>query len=422
MTLPDTPRVLALSARDRLALTEACRRLAERLEREPALDPDDVAATLHLGRERFAARHAVHGRTTAELATALRAGAPATAPGAVPAVELYLGALTAPASTAPELPQVTEALALAERLGAPAAGRAVAVQYGLAAWLIARGVVPREIRGEGTGALAADALLGRTTLADALRADVGTPGGAGGAAPGHALAVDLTDAEGGTTERLRVTPGDGASLAGLLAELWRRGLDVDTTLGRPGRKVRLPGYPFRRATADEQPAAAARGLRPLTPHEQRWLFHDLVRSSSSAEHNARAVAVRPGPAPEPTAVAAAFTELQRRHPKLRTAFTQQGGRWFARTDAAPTGLTAPVPGRPAGAVAAGPFELRDAPLVRCVLDTGDSAGDSTGTGDGTGDGWTLALAAYEPVAGREAVEGLLTELLDLCGAARPALI
>ncbi|KJS54257.1 hypothetical protein VM98_20170 [Streptomyces rubellomurinus subsp. indigoferus] len=401
MTLPDAPRVLALSARDRLALTEACRRLAERLEREPALDPDDVAATLHLGRERFAARHAVHGRTTAELAAALRAGAPADAPQAAPAVELHLGALTEPLPGAPELPQVTEALALAEQLGASPAGRAVAVQYGLAAWLIARGVVPREIHGEGTGALAADALLGRTALADALRADVDRPGGAGEAA----LALDLTDPGTGATERLRVTPEDGAPLsgplAGLLAELWRRGLDVDTTLGRPGRKVRLPGYPFRRTTADEQPATAARGLRPLTPHEQRWLFHDLVRSSSSAEHNARAVAVRPGPAPEPAAVAAAFTALQQRHPKLRTVFTQQGGRWFARTDAAPTGLTAPVPGRPAEAVAAGPFELRDAPLVRCVLDTGER--------DGTD--WTLALAAYEPVAGREAVEALLTELL-----------
>ncbi|WP_031075181.1 hypothetical protein [Streptomyces sp. NRRL WC-3742] len=401
MTTPmtDAPRVLALSARDGRALAEARHRLADHLEREGALDPDDVAATLHLGRERFAARHAAVGRTTAELAAALRAETPAetpsATPGTAPAVELHLGALAEAA--APELPQVTEALALADSLGAGPAGRAVALQYGLAAWLIARGVVPREIHGTGTGALAADALLGRTALADALRAQPPAV-----EAPDRTpLTVELTDPVTGATERLPL--GDGAHL---LAHLWRSGLDVDTTLGRPGRRVRLPGYPFRRS-ADGPTSSAARGLRPLTPHEQRWLFHDLVRSSSSAEHNTRASAVRPGPAPRPSTVAEAFSTLQQRHPELRTAFTQQGGRWFARTAPTPAAVTAPDPSRTAEAVAAAPFELRDAPLVRCVLDPAP---------DGS---WTLALAAYEPVAGPEAVEALLTELLDLCGAPTP---
>ncbi|MFI6153759.1 hypothetical protein ACIBCA_13785 [Kitasatospora sp. NPDC051170] len=386
----DAPRVLALSARDGHALAEARHRLADHLERNGSLDPDDVAATLHLGRERFAARHAAVGRTTAELAAALRAEPQADTPDTAPSVELHLGSLTDAPETA-RLPQVTEALALADALGAGPTGRAVATQYGLAAWLIARGVVPREIHGTGTGALAADALLGRTALADALRAQ--PPAGAQDHTP---LTVELTDPVTGATERLPLADG-----AHLLAHLWRGGLDVDTTLGRPGRRVRLPGYPFRRC-ADEPTSSAARGLRPLTPHEQRWLFHDLVRSSSSAEHNSRASAVRPGPAPQLLTVTEAFTTLQQRHPELRTAFTQQGGRWFARTAPTPAAVTAPDPARPAEAVAAAPFELRDAPLVRCVLDPAP---------DGS---WTLALAAYEPVAGPETVEALLTELLDLC--------
>ncbi|MFJ9693778.1 hypothetical protein [Kitasatospora sp. NPDC101183] len=394
----DAPRVLALSARDGLALAEACRRLADRLERDPALDPDDVAATLHRGRERFAARHAVLGRTTADLAAALRAEAFTETPDTAPAVDLHLGALTREPAEGLELPQVAEALALADSLGAGPTGRAVAAQYGLAAWLIARGLVPREIHGTGTGALATDALLGRTALADALRARP-TEAPTGEPTDGNAVTVELT---GEATDRLPL--GDGAHL---LAELWRRGLDVDTTLGRPGRRVRLPGYPFHR-TADQERPPASRGLRPLTPHEQRWLFHDLVRSSSSAEHNSRAGAVIPGPAPQLTDVEAAFAALQQRHPALRTAFTQQGGRWFARTAPAPAPLTPPDGARTAEAVAAAPFDLRDAPLVRCVLDPAPD-----------GASWTLALAAYEPVAGPEAVEALLAELLDLCEAPAP---
>ncbi|WP_441251382.1 CurL C-terminal domain-containing protein [Kitasatospora sp. McL0602] len=295
---PAAPRVLALSARDAVALAEGCRRLADRLEQQPALAPDDVAATLQRGRERFAVRCAAVGRDTAELARALRAEA---------------------------------------------------------------GRIDR-------------------------------------AAPADALEVPCDDP-------FDESASDGpAAYAHRIARQWADGLDVDTTLGRPGRRVRLPGYAFRRDVAGSLAPEAAQGQRPLTPHEQRWLFHDLVRSSGSADHNVTAVASLPAGPGTPGSVAEGFAALQRLHPELRTVFAERGGRWSARTEPSPVVLTRaagvhPDPAAAARDLAGRSFELRGGPLARCVLAEGP-------------DGLAVALTLYEPIAGPGA-EALLADLLQL---------
>lgn len=158
-TLADLPRVLALSARDPEALAVLRHRLADRLEGEPDTAPDDIARTLHIGRERFPCRDAVIGTDTAELALLLREsdGAhtpPVREPGAGPL--LVLDGTPAPASV-PDLPETAEALRRAEDAcrdgGDATAARAAAVQYGAVAWLLARGVTPHAVHGHGAGCL-----------------------------------------------------------------------------------------------------------------------------------------------------------------------------------------------------------------------------------------------------------------------------
>ncbi|MEU5810642.1 hypothetical protein [Streptomyces sp. NPDC047718] len=428
LTGADAPRVLALSARDEEAVAASCERLAARLAADPSLRPDDVAATLAHGRERFAARRAVTGTDTAGLAAALRDAARDTRP-TEPAgtLVLDLGDGSAAAGGAPELPQVAEAVALAEALELPtgadrSAARTAAVLHGTGAWLAARGLRPAAVRGRGPGAAAAAALLGALPLADALRAAAtGSPvpaetGPGAAEAAGTALVVRLAAAgEGrgeGTGTELYLDPSSARAHAELLAALWRRGVDVDCSLDRAGRRVRLPGYPFRRSGPVTGPAA---DLRPLTPHEQRWLFHDLVRRGSAAEHAQCATAVLPGPLPERAAADAALAALQQRHPALRTVFTQHGGRWFARTAQTPVPVTLLGPddrdearARVRHATVEESFAVADAPLVRCALAPAQ-------------DGWAVALAVYAPVAGAASADELLSEWAELAGTSlRPA--
>ncbi|MFJ2246894.1 hypothetical protein [Streptomyces sp. NPDC087862] len=403
----DAPRVLAVSARDERTAAAAAVRLADRLAGDPSLDPDDVALTLARGRERFAVRHAVTGTTGAELAAALRESALRPRRAApVPTLVLDLGDGSAPAGT-PPLPQVAEASATAEGLGLPQAAGTAAVLYGTAVWLAAHGLRPDTVLGSGPAAAAASALRGELPLADALRAatPVGTPSAR---TPGGEVLVVRVGTGAAGAGVLFLDPLDPSSYARLFAALWERGFDVDCTLGRGGRRVRLPGYPFRRSgsVTDAPPP----GLRPLTPHEQRWLFHDLVRSGSAAEHTLCATAVLPGPVPGAPAAEAALAALLDRHPDLRTVFTRDGGRWFARTSLRPVPVTVLAPDTGVepealvrAATAEETFAAADVPLVRCALAP-------------AGDGWAVALAVYAPVAGASSAGELLAEWAGLAGA------
>ncbi|THA62660.1 hypothetical protein E6R60_35385 [Streptomyces sp. A0642] len=410
---PQAPRVLGVSARDERTAAAAAVRLADRLAADPSLDLDDVALTLAHGRERFAVRHAVTGTTVAALAHALRESAARprrTAP--VPLLVLDLGDGSALPAT-PPLAQAVEASATAGDLGLGQAAETAAVLYGTASWLAAHGVRPDLVVGRGPAAAAASALRGELSLPDALRAAATASGVPRAETPeGEVLVVRLGAgaAEAGV---LCLDPLDPASCARVFAALWERGFDVDCTLGRGGRRVRLPGYPFQRSGSVT--ATVPPGLRPLTPHEQRWLFHDLVRSGSAAEHTLCATAVLPGAVPGAPAAEAALAALQDRHPDLRTVFTRSGGRWFARVSGRPVPVTVLAPDSGAGpadrvraAAAQNTFAAADVPLIRCVLAP-------------AGDGWAVALAVYAPVAGSPTADGLLAEWCELAGTPlRPA--
>ncbi|MGW0608730.1 CurL C-terminal domain-containing protein [Streptomyces sp. NPDC002640] len=417
--LPGTPRVLAVSARDETAAAAMCRRLADRLERDPSLSPDDVAVTLAHGRERFAVRHAVTGTDGPGLAAALRrsAGLPRPAGTARPLV-LDLGDGSAPAED-PPLPQVAEALEAAAALGLPPgpgrdAARAAAVLHGVGAWLAAHGLRPDTVRGLGPAASAAAALRGAVPLADALRAaaTASPEEGEAAVADGPELVVRVTGPgtpDDGDGDGLRLDPLDASSYARLFARLWEWGLDVDCSLGAPGRRTRLPGYPFRRSGPVAGPPE---GLRPLKPAEQRPFFHDLVRRGDAAERVLSATAVRPGPAPAPADVEAALAGLLDRHPHLRTVFTRHAGRWFATASREPVRVEVLAPderGEPGARALAATlgtsFAAADVPLLRCALAPADGR-------------WAVALAVYSPVAGASSADGLLGELLT--GWPRPA--
>ncbi|MEV6539588.1 hypothetical protein [Streptomyces sp. NPDC051665] len=468
MTAPkNPPRVLALSARDPEALAELRENLAAWLEHTPDADLDGVARTLATGRERFACRDAVVGRSPAELALLLREmraaePAPARAPGDGPVLLLDGTPLT---GDPVELPQVAEALRLAAEHGDTDSARTVAVQYGLAQWLYARLVTPRAVHGTGVGTVAAAAVRGEHSLADALRtaaapsatagaesgpftADPDAPTGTD-SAPAVPVATATVRAEHPLTDALRTAteppetaetesgpfavdaepavpvvrigaagplgldPADTDSPAHLLARLWCLGYDVDTTLGRPGRRVRLPGHPFRRRGPGGPAPVGAASYRPLTPYEQRWLFYDLVRHGSSGDHNAAVAGVRAGEPPAPEVLREAFAELQRRHPVLRTVFSEPGGRWQARIlpDASvrPVLLVDDPDGGPEELrqavlkAARQPMRLRDEPPVRCCLRGGPAH-------------WALALAVYEPLTTTADPQLLLDELTALVGA------
>ncbi|MEU8792438.1 hypothetical protein [Streptomyces sp. NPDC048643] len=443
-TLADLPRVLALSARDPEALTTLRHTLADRLEHEPDTAPDDIARTLHTGRERFPCRDAVTGTDTAELARLLRESdgahtSPVREPGAGPV--LLLDGSPAPASV-PELPEITDALRRAEDVcragGDDSAARTAAVQYGVVAWLLARGVTPHAVHGHGAGAWAAAAARGELPLSAALRAAAEhatqptgaqqTPIGAPADSDGPATPVVVIGSESARTTAesvidatghagpLRLDTADGAAYARLLAQLWRHGFDVDTTLGREGRRIRLPGHPFRRREPGGAGPADGPATRALTPFEQRWLFYDLVRHGSSGDHNVTVETVLPGPVPAPAEIADAFDEIQRRHPVLRTVFSDPAGRWRARTlptaTVRPTHLAADPDAGPEQLRAAvrdaarQPLRLRDEPLLRCCVRAGSAH-------------WALSLGLYEPLSATADPRLLLDELRVLLGAETP---
>ncbi|MFD8263153.1 hypothetical protein ACFV19_30550 [Streptomyces griseoluteus] len=423
---PSVPRVLALSARDARSLTILCDRLADRLAKARNIDLDDVALTLDRGRERFPCRHAVVGEDRAELVRRLREPVPAetgaAAPrpeGTVAGVVLVLDGSAVDGPVA-DLPGIAEVLRLAEDTvrhgGNASAARSVAVLYGAARWLLDRRLTPVAVRGEDrTGALAAAAVRGDLPVAEVLRAaaaDLPAPPTGDVPGPRDAVVVRIGCVPDGPArtgpEPLVLDPANGTSAARLVARLWCHGLDVDTTLGRPGRRLRLPGHPMWRRTPGEHRAEDTG--RPLTPYEQRWLFYDLVRQGTSGDHAEVSVRCVRGAVPEAPALAAAFAELQRRHPALRTVFGEHGGSWRATVKTGPQVGPDLLPADPSGTpvrlaeavrtAAARPFVLRDAPLVRCCVQEGPAH-------------WALALAVYEPLTASVPPSDLTAELLTL---------
>jgi hypothetical protein len=126
-----------------------------------------------------------------------------------------------------------------------------------------------------------------------------------------------------------------------------------------------------------------------------------------------AAAAVPGPVPPPEALGAAFAELQRRHPALRTVFSEPGGRWQARTLPAPAVRPRFLDPAPDGGphrlrqmvaeAARQPLPLRDTPPVHCCVQSGPAH-------------WAVSLGVYEPLTAAAAPRRLLDELLALLGA------
>jgi hypothetical protein len=124
----------------------------------------------------------------------------------------------------------------------------------------------------------------------------------------------------------------------------------------------------------------------------------------------------PGPVPPPEALGAAFAELQRRHPALRTVFSEPGGRWQARTLPAPAVRARFLDPAPDGGphrlrqmvaeAARQPLPLRDTPPVHCCVQSGPAH-------------WAVSLGVYEPLTAAAAPRRLLDELLALLGAQAP---
>ncbi|MEV7417196.1 beta-ketoacyl synthase N-terminal-like domain-containing protein [Streptomyces sp. NPDC089919] len=196
--------VLPLSARSGEALAEAARRLADRLDADPDLQPADVARTLQTGRREFGVRRSVVAASRTEAARALREQ-PADPDVAVDAVvgtafafagqgsqypgmarQLYAGRrefreLVDECAEAfhPELGLDIRTLlhpaghdeAAAQRLARTDLAQAAlfTVQYALAQQLMALGVQPAALVGHSLGEYTAACLAGVLDLADAVR-------------------------------------------------------------------------------------------------------------------------------------------------------------------------------------------------------------------------------------------------------------
>jgi Condensation domain len=403
--LRDVPHVLALSARSREALCQARLRLANHLTDQPE-SLADVAATLHHGRERFAVRCAVTATRLTEAVALLHQLPPddtaarcetdtsrSMPPGYPPQLWVTFAAESRWGDDGPHygLPQVQAALATTSGTADPAV-RSAAVQRALVAWLTSLGVEPDQVRfAQPPGAEspphpdpvpAAEIHMvlrgGQPVRSDALLFDVAEPG----------------------------------SYSATAVLLWNLGFDVDVTLGRPGRRLRLPGYAFEHQTGESisQSAPAEAGseeIRPLTYLEQRRLFHDLVRTGEGAEYNRTAAGILTGPL-DHAEIQSAFSKLQEHHPQLRTVLEEAGGRWRARVLAMPSvpvifldaahASGGPSPEGVLAMVAKRPFHHADGPLVRCcVIASGAEA--------------MVALTVYEPMALTVPVTQLHDELL-----------
>ncbi|WP_217990791.1 polyketide synthase, partial [Streptomyces albidoflavus] len=210
----EPPRIVGVSARTPEALALLCVRLSSAL-RDGCLPLDDVAFTLNEGRDHYAHRVAVRARDTEELAVRLAAEAtwlaqeePRDVTGGAPRVVLLAG---------------TDGAAPTE----------------LADGLRRAGVRPAAVLGrdEDAGAPARLRSRRRTVLCVATGPV---------AEADRALAQPASEEEGAVE---LITPDPRHGLQGVLAALYRRGVDLDwraltpAAAGRPPRRRRLPGHP-----------------------------------------------------------------------------------------------------------------------------------------------------------------------------------
>ncbi len=198
----DGPQVLTLSARTPVALGEAVARLADHLEREPALNVADVAWTLAVGRKAFPHRIAVAAASAADAVVLLRSAdvsANASKSRPVQAADVvfmfpgqgcqYAGMGRALYAAEPafraafddcaqvldvELGQDLRALVFGDDADAllPTAIMQPAIfsiEYALARWWMSHGVVPTAMVGHSVGEFVAATLAGVFSLPDALR-------------------------------------------------------------------------------------------------------------------------------------------------------------------------------------------------------------------------------------------------------------
>ncbi|WP_308218001.1 non-ribosomal peptide synthetase [Streptomyces sp. BSP1] len=241
----EPPRLVGVSARTPEALALLCVRLSSAL-RDGRLPLDDVAFTLNEGRDHYAHRVAVRARDTEELAVRLAAEAtwlaqeePRDVTGGAPRVVLLAGA---------------DGMAPTE----------------LADGLRRAGVRPAAVLGrdEHTGAPARLRSRRRTVLCVATGPVTEADRALAQPASGEKGAVEL------------ITPDPRHGLQGVLAALYRRGVDLDwralapAAADRPPRRRRLPGHPVLgircwAAPATPPPAApaapAAPGPRAVVP-------------------------------------------------------------------------------------------------------------------------------------------------------------
>ncbi|MFB6590823.1 amino acid adenylation domain-containing protein [Streptomyces diastaticus] len=239
----DPPRLVGVSARTPEALALLCVRLSSAL-RDGHLPLDDVAFTLNEGRDHYAHRVAVRARDTEDLAVRL-------------AAEATWLAQEEPRADAGGAPRVV--------LLPDAGGRAATE---LADGLRRAGVRPAAVLGrEGDAGTRPDRGAGQLARLRSRRRTVLCVATGPVTETDRALAQPAAE-EKGAVELIAPDPRHG--LPGVLADLYRRGVDLDwralTPAGaaRPPRRHRLPGHPVLGIRCWAAPAAAPAPL-PAPP-------------------------------------------------------------------------------------------------------------------------------------------------------------
>ncbi|TDQ48264.1 type I polyketide synthase, partial [Actinorugispora endophytica] len=321
---PPGPLAWPLSARDDEVLRAQARRLLDRVEADPGLDPRDVAHSLAATRTRFAHRGVAVGRDREELLAGVRAlasgsAAPTLARGrAVPGRRVVFvfpgqgsqwrgmaaGLFGSEPAFAARMRECEEALApyldfspTAVLGGGPGAPRLeqihvvqpvlFSVMVSLAALWRAHGVRPSAVVGHSQGEIAAACVAGALSLDDAARVVVRR----------SALAAELLSGAGGMTSvalpRARVAELVGEA-GGLLHEAAVNGPESVVVVGDPDALTRLEercaaegGYARRlsAAYASHSPEVRAMrepllaGLAAITPRSGEVPFHSTVTAS-----------------------------------------------------------------------------------------------------------------------------------------------
>jgi hypothetical protein len=445
-------RIFAISARSADGIDRTRAGLADFLRTAAGIKPADVATTLASGRQAFNWRAAWLAEDRASLLIALQERPPLSCvrvPAGERSAAVVFSCAAGPRGTlarrwAERSPEVrrwlgraaaeldaagTEALlgALDDPESPWHAAAQIAVQYGFYRQLVIGGWTPQVIMAEDDAARPLVALAaGSIGLAQALTGQpdrarcpwLAVPGAAG-TAPEAPSADDqrprwLRDASlivratrAGTlapqAETVLDAEGEGDLLT-LIARLWCHGAAMDLTLGQPGKRIHLPGSSLERVAPAVELPPGMESARPLTSFEQRLLFQDFVRASSSAEHNVVAAAHLTPPL-DLALLDEAWREEQEERPSLRTVYLRVSDRWLACVRREPLSSCDAVAetdhGKAFHQALTQEFELTERPLHRLVVADGATA-------------QLLVLAAHQVAASRDTLAGLLDDLIARC--------